>query len=182
MRPVILAIGSRPHKSTCSSIYSCRQVLKIQTFRSMSSFTRKRASTGGREFEICENITSQLRKEAQHGEQSPHTSHEQRTAADLRQKSIHNVYISNVLDQYDNIRLIRLKLQVTPEMDLKHNSEQPGNPEANDASALQWMLEVLQCKYQLIPHINSSIFTWPVARRPHSRPSPSCTSVALLFP
>ena len=102
----------------------------------MSSFTSKLASTGGREFEIDENVTSQLRKEAQHGEQSPYTSHEQRTAADPRQNSIHDVYISNVWDQYDNIRLIHLKLQVTPG-DLEHNSEQPGNPEASGTSTLR---------------------------------------------
>ena len=137
IRPVILTIESRPHKSAFSSIYSCRQVLDFRGLRSMSSFTRKRASTGRHEFEIYENVTSQSRKETQHGEQSPYTSHEQRTAADPRQNSIHDVYISNVLDQYDNIRLIHLKLQVMREMDLEHNSEQPGNPEASGTSTLR---------------------------------------------
>ena len=147
----------------------------------MSSFTRKCASKGGREFGIYENVVSQLRKEVQHGEQSPHTSHEQRTAADPRQDSIHDVYISNVLDHYDNIRLISLRPQGTPAMG-EHNSEQPGIPEASDTSTLQWVFEVLQCMYQLISQKNSSFLTWPVARRPHSPTSPSCMSVALSFP
>ena len=129
MRPTAVSTTARSSthaRYLIASHNASNRGLHAPFYRSMSSTLGKPPLAGPRENEIYSSVASQLRKEAQKEEENLRASHEQRTAADPRQNSIHDVVLTKILDGYDNIRLLRLELTgtsaVRPEQNHEHSS------------------------------------------------------------
>lgn len=93
----------------------------------MSSTTNRSEEAHQREKEIYRSVASQLRKEVvQESGDSATTTHEQRTAADPRQNTIHDVRLTSISELYDRIRLLHLQVinpcATVPEQEQKHPS------------------------------------------------------------
>lgn len=89
----------------------------------MSSTLAHSTCASEREKEIYSTIVSHLRDHAEQEKKSLSYSHEKRTASDPRQNHIYDVLLSSILDRYDNIRMIRLKLKENPTVDTETQVE-----------------------------------------------------------
>lgn len=101
----------------------------------MSSTTSRSKELHQREKDIYQSVASQLRKKVQEIHESGDgtiKTYEQRTAADPRQNTIHDVRLSSILELYDNIRLLRLQVispsTTTPEEDHEHPNHINASP------------------------------------------------------
>lgn len=100
----------------------------------MSSTTSRSKEVHQREKEIYQSVASQLRKEVQESGDSAITTHEQRTAADPRQNTIHDVQLTSILGRYDRVRLLRLRVMNPSATDPEQEHEHPSHINASHTS------------------------------------------------
>ena len=89
-----------------------------------------------RENEIYQSVVSRLRKEVQETEEGARTTHEQRTAADPRQNTIHDVRLTSILELYDKVRLLRLQVMNPSATDPEQEHEHPSYINASNTSTV----------------------------------------------